>query len=100
MIKDCNIYVNFSNVELPARVRRALHYYAMQLDYSYIKRNNWTGLGPRRKKLTRIIERANRLANYNAALATPVGSHYSMFEGKIGTKRKLFLIIHSPDEEN
>ena len=41
--------------------------------YSYIKRNNWTGLGFRRKKLTSIIKRCERLRE---DALTKICAHY------------------------
>ena len=98
-IKDLQIYISYTDVAYPKNVRMALRYYNIFLKYSYIKSNNWTGIGVRRKKLTRIIERAHRLAKRSAAKQAGLCQVYKFVKGEIDGKFKILLYIYTPDSE-
>ena len=49
--------------ELRKHVNLASKYLYKKIHYEYIRRNNWTGMGPRRPKLTRIINKSQQLLN-------------------------------------
>jgi hypothetical protein len=94
MIEDYRIYISYGNVNNPYRVRRAFKYFLIFKKYDYILRNNWTGLGSRRGKLKSVVDRALRLANYNAAKFAGKGNRYHLKVGKLESKTMLFLEVY------
>jgi tRNA A37 N6-isopentenylltransferase MiaA len=49
------VYLSYSDANNPQWVTRIFELYQLHKKMSHVKRNNWTGIGPRRKKIISII---------------------------------------------